>query len=138
MKRIAFTVYGEPQGKARPRFTRIGRVYTPVKTTSYEKEIAEKFRENSRIRKPLETDLKITIDAFFEPCKSYSQKRKEKCLANIEKPNKRPDIDNIAKAVLDGLNGIAYLDDKQIVTLKVRKRYSSAARIEVVITEEVE
>lgn len=138
MKRIAFTVYGEPQGKARPRFTRIGRVYTPVKTISYEKEIAEKFRENSRIRKPLETDLKITIYAYFEPCKSYSQKRKEKCLSNIEKPNKKPDIDNIAKVVLDGLNGIAYIDDKQIVTLEVRKRYSGVARIEVVIVEEVE
>jgi cyclopropane fatty-acyl-phospholipid synthase-like methyltransferase len=33
----------------------------------------------------------------------------------------RGDIDNYAKSVLDGLNGVAYTDDKQIVSLELRK-----------------
>ncbi|MGH7921890.1 MAG: RusA family crossover junction endodeoxyribonuclease, partial [Candidatus Dormibacteraceae bacterium] len=39
-------------------------------------------------------------------------------------PTKRPDIDNYAKNVLEGLDGVAYRDDAQIVDLRVRKRYS--------------
>lgn len=33
----------------------------------------------------------------------------------------KPDCDNIAKAVLDALNGVAFDDDSQVVTLVVRK-----------------
>ena len=47
----------------------------------------------------------------------------------------KPDLDNIAKAVLDGLNGLAFDDDKQVVSLKVSKRYDHEARIEVEIRE---
>jgi len=34
------------------------------------------------------------------------------------------DIDNLAKLVLDSLNGIGYLDDRQVVDLRLRKKYS--------------
>nr|DAQ86101.1 MAG TPA: Endodeoxyribonuclease RusA [Caudoviricetes sp.] len=46
-----------------------------------------------------------------------------------------PDADNIAKAVLDGLNGVVYADDKQIVELKVIKAYAEVPRVEVTIEE---
>ena len=50
---------------------------------------------------------------------------------------KKPDADNLAKAILDALNGVAYPDDAQIVTLTVRKRYGEADMVHVLIEEEL-
>ena len=139
MHPIEFTVFGEPQGKARPRFTRIGRTYTPKKTADYEKYIQEVFMDcYPRWSKPLETDLKITVIALFEPSKSYSKRKIEDCLEGLIRPNKKPDADNIAKVVLDALNGLVYEDDKQVTVLKVKKRYDTVARIEIMIQDDVE
>ena len=46
---------------------------------------------------------------------------------------KKPDADNIAKSVLDALNGFAYNDDNQIVCLTVQKLYDTNARVEITI-----
>ena len=51
------------------------------------------------------------------------------------KPTKKPDCDNIAKIVLDSLNGIAFMDDKQVVNLVVTKNYDSIPCVEVDIKE---
>ena len=48
--------------------------------------------------------------------RSLFQKGKGVCQNNILRPTKMPDVDNILKAVLDGLNKFAYADDKQVVT----------------------
>ena len=50
-------------------------------------------------------------------------------------PTKKPDTDNIAKAILDALNGLAYYDDAQVVNLEVQKRYSNEPRAEVFIND---
>lgn len=50
-------------------------------------------------------------------------------------PAKKPDIDNIAKAVLDALNSVAYRDDIQIVELQIRKQYSEKPRLEICMEE---
>ncbi|XZN30187.1 RusA family crossover junction endodeoxyribonuclease [Clostridium perfringens] len=42
----------------------------------------------------------------------------------LEKPTKKPDVDNIAKIILDSLNGVAYKDDSQIVDLRIIKSYT--------------
>lgn len=54
-------------------------------------------------------------------------------LAGYEKPCKKPDIDNIAKVILDSLNDIAYHDDTQVVSLCVVKKYAETPRVEVEI-----
>ncbi|MDF2537449.1 MAG: Holliday junction resolvase [Herbinix sp.] len=51
------------------------------------------------------------------------------------RPTKKPDIDNIAKVILDALNGIAYKDDTQVVTLEVRKFYKDTPCVIVDIEE---
>ena len=50
---------------------------------------------------------------------------------------KRPDSDNIVKAVLDGLNLIAYHDDAQVWAHNVRKVYSEHPGVTVMLTGEV-
>jgi Holliday junction resolvase RusA-like endonuclease len=68
---------------------------------------------------------------------SASKKKQQSMLHGGIRPTKKPDCDNIAKAVLDALNGIAYYDDSQVVTVTVEKLYSDTPRVEVEITEEV-
>ena len=50
-------------------------------------------------------------------------------------PAKKPDSDNIAKVVLDALNGIAYHDDTQIIKLSVTKAYKEEAYLSVTLME---
>jgi Holliday junction resolvase RusA-like endonuclease len=49
--------------------------------------------------------------------------------------NHKPDLDNLAKIILDSLNGIAFDDDRQVVRLEVSKFYSDRPRAEVWLTE---
>ena len=112
-----FFVIGKPQGKARPRFGN-GRTYTPRTTLEYESRIACLYRG-----KKMDGEIWIDITAEFQVPKSYTKKQK----AEIKKgalPQKKPDSDNIAKVVMDALNGVAYYDDKQVVELRVKKVYS--------------
>ena len=57
-------------------------------------------------------------------------------LENKVRPTKKPDCDNIAKIVLDALNGIAYYDDSQVVSLVVRKHYAETTHVKVVLCSE--
>jgi Holliday junction resolvase RusA-like endonuclease len=50
-------------------------------------------------------------------------------------PVKKPDADNIAKIICDALNGIAYRDDTQIISLKVLKIYDKGSGVQVKIKE---
>lgn len=128
---MKFVIEGKPVGKGRPRLSRWG-VYTPTKTVNYENLVRFSYLQSTN-DKFIDCDLKIEIWAIFEPIKSISQK-KQKELMN--KPyRKKPDIDNITKSILDGLNGIAYQDDNQITELVVHKFYGPQAKAIVEITK---
>ena len=127
---MRFTVMGKPQGKARPRFnTYTGRTYTPSKTGAYEKLIALCFKQAGG--KKLTGAIEIKIECFYQIAKSYTKATKALMEKGEIQATIKPDLDNVAKAVMDGLNGIAFDDDKQVVSLKVSKRYDCEARIEV-------
>ena len=120
-----FIVEGKPQGKQRPRFSRISKtVYTPTKTAKYEKRIAKAYTDIGGKCIPDGCYVSVTVHAFFPVPKSYSRKKREDCLERILRPDKKPDMDNILKVVLDALNKVAYEDDKQVVELIGRKYYT--------------
>jgi Holliday junction resolvase RusA-like endonuclease len=133
---VIFSVEGDPVGKQRPRFSR-GRTYTPKKTTEYEGLIANKARLAMGLAEPLETPVAVYIYINHAIPASYSKKRREDCLARIERP-KKPDLDNVAKGCLDAMNGIVYKDDVQVVSLYVTKRYDTIASVHVCVREELE
>lgn len=83
----------------------------------------------------LDKPLKVKIIAYYDIPQSISKKKRQQMINNEILPTKKPDTDNIAKGILDALNGIAYLDDKQVVKLEVEKHYSQNARVEVTIEE---
>ena len=133
-----FEIEGKPVGKSRPRFRRMGnfvQAYTPSNTAEYEKLVRLRFQNAGG--QITDKPVKIEIVAFFAPPKSTKKKQKVEMLANRILPIKKPDIDNIAKIVLDALNKIAYVDDAQVVELSVKKRYASEAKV-IVHIEEIE
>lgn len=113
-----FFVDGKPQGKGRPRFSRHV-VYTPKETIEYEHRIAEAYDGEC-----LAGSLFVDICAYFSIPKSYTKTQRNAIKNGYLTPTKKPDADNIGKVVLDALNGIAYEDDKQVIELRVSKKYS--------------
>lgn len=87
--------------------------------------------------------LQIIVDEYREIpklkpdwCKGISYKAfVEMSLADKIRPIVKPDCDNISKNILDALNGIAYPDDKQVVTLVIRKWYANKSLVRVTISE---
>ena len=122
-----FIVDGKPQGKQRPRFSRISKtVYTPTKTAKYEKQIAKAYTDAGGKCILAECYVSVSVSAFFPVPKSYSKKKREDCLERRLRPDKKPDMDNILKVVLDALNRVSYVDDKQVVELIGRKYYTES------------
>ena len=132
---VTFTVEGNPVGKQRPRFSR-GHTYTPKKTVDYEKQVADKAKQAMGSSQPLETPVAVFIYISHTVPASYSKKRTEACLANVERPRK-PDLDNVAKLVLDAMNGVVYKDDVDVVRLNVIKRYDTVAGVRVLVREDL-
>jgi Holliday junction resolvase RusA-like endonuclease len=126
-----FVVYGDPVGKARPRMTRTGHVYTPSKTRLYEEHIRDAWRAKNVPTLPTGQPVRVSIDAFFSVPKSVSKKRRA-TMENAPYLHK-PDIDNVVKIIADGLNGLAWEDDKQITEIRASKEYSAMPRVEVEI-----
>lgn len=146
LQEIRFIIPGEPFGKERPKVTfrsivdesgnekRFSKAYTPPKTKNYEEMARFCYQNVAKGRHFLNDDkLSICIDAYFSIPKSVNKTKRKEMLANILRPTKKPDWDNIGKAVCDSLNELAYHDDKQIVEARVRKFYAAEARVEVTI-----
>ena len=137
MTAICFTVPGKPQGKARARTyynakKKAMSSTTPDKTVLYENFIATRYMEAAGEQRFSDgAYIKVRIQAFYEIPKSSSKVKKTAMLSGELLPTKKPDIDNIVKAVLDALNEVAYRDDTQVVELQVRKQYSERPRLEI-------
>ena len=128
-----FTVDGLPVGKQRPRATIIGghaKIYTPKKTVSYEALVRSSFL--SKYRKGLQQItngyVKVEINVYYQLEKPHFIKHGinsegHKKLSGEILPTKKPDVDNIAKTILDALNGVIYRDDAQVIELVVKKSY---------------
>ena len=131
---IRFTVPGVPQGKARPRVTRSGHAYTPEKTRKYEKMVRGRYLQTAGLMPfPAGSAIYATIGAFYPVPKGTSKKDRQAMLEGTLRPTKKPDADNIAKIILDALNGYAYSDDACVVNLSVTKHYSETASVTVML-----
>jgi Holliday junction resolvase RusA-like endonuclease len=137
MIQIYFTV-PQVSGKGRPRFARQGtfvKTYTDAKTLIYEKSIQTYAKQAMGSTSPLIGAVAAYLHIGIPIPPSYSKTRQIACINGDERPTKKPDIDNIVKAVLDGMNGIVYLDDKQVVDLHLTKVYSSKEGIDIMVKE---
>ena len=119
---VNFTIKGEIQTKQRPRATiRNGyaRVYTPKDTILYENYIKSEYQRQCDKwfgNEPLNVCIECRFKANEDIVKMMELGYNIVC-------DNHKDCDNLAKIVCDALNGVAYMDDKQIISLKVSKSY---------------
>lgn len=131
----------EPQPWKRPK-TRVvkGWVkhYSPQETKEYEELVATMYKAKSHgVYWEAHEPIGMFIWFGLPIPKSTSKKRARQMTLGEVKHTKRPDVDNLVKAVLDGLNGVAWEDDSQITTLNIRKCYCEAPYIWLHIYDDV-
>lgn len=131
-----FEVPGKVIGKGRPRLNSYtGVVYTPARTKDYESLVEQYFLLKYPRFKALEGRIKVSIIAYFSIPKTTKKADINGMLENNISPTKKPDIDNIVKAILDSMNKFAFKDDNQITKLEVEKKYSLEDKVYVKIEE---
>ena len=131
-----FEVPGKVVGKGRPRINiNTGITYTPTPTKDYETLIQQYFLLKYPRYRPIENRVKVEVVAYLGIPKSTPKKNVENMLNNTNSPTKKPDIDNIVKAVLDALNKFAYYDDNLVCKLEVEKKYSESEKIYIKVEE---
>lgn len=110
---FTFTYRGKVRGQGRPRFAH-GHAYESKMDRQYKQDLAWQYKAQ---RGPHfgNQPLSVTIDVMRALPKSTPK------LVAVMDDVKKPDCDNIAKALLDALNGLAFGDDAQVVALVVRK-----------------
>jgi Holliday junction resolvase RusA-like endonuclease len=129
---VTFTVPGIPQGKGRARAAIIrgfARIYTPEKTRSYEGTIAWCGAAAMAGRPPFLVPMALALLIRCQIPASWSKKKRVEALNGDLVPATKPDVDNILKAVGDGLNGVVWADDVQIVRVNIEKGYAETPGI---------
>jgi Holliday junction resolvase RusA-like endonuclease len=123
MKSIKIEVMTRPVPQARPRFSRgksfFGKVraYDPERSRNYKEFISWHAKTKAKelgIVEPIKGA--VTMELVF-------QMGEPNWYGNGKYHTKRPDIDNLTKAVKDALKGIIYADDSQIVEAHLYKQY---------------
>lgn len=128
---VTFEIPGKPQAKQSMRVARIGgaiRTYQPQEVLNYHGRVATFAR--LAIKEPLEGAVRLSLQVVVMTPASWSKKRK----AVLNRAVVRPDVDNVCKALMDGLNGVAWIDDKQVVELNVNKAYGNRDAVVVTVT----
>ena len=100
-----------------------GHAYTPERTVAYEKLIRDEYMKQCG-HKFGDVPLMMVVIIEYAPPRAATKKMREDMLAGRLLPTKKPDIDNVVKAVADAIQGVAYRDDVQIIRLTVVKTYA--------------
>lgn len=99
---IEFAVTGRPQGKQRPRVVKGGRqTFTPEKTRRYEARVTALALQAKQASKKVLPPYRVEIDIVWEDAR-------------------HPDIDNVSKCILDGMNRVVYEDDRDVTQLETK------------------
>lgn len=138
MTTIHFTIPGKPRGKQRPRVTRNGS-FTPKETRKYEAAVRKAFNTERWVSGTLfdsrdVTQAEAVITAYFPVPASWPKTKRASAFGTPY--TGKPDADNIAKIILDALNGVAYPDDAMVTCVSVAKEYcfeGKTPRVEVTL-----
>ena len=137
---LQFIIDGTAVPKRRPRITRGGQAYTPKKTRDYEGRVRKAFLSSYQGFMPVfggDVPVRVSIEVIQQIPKSWSNSKTLKAeRGEIAPVSRNGDLDNIAKSILDALNGYAFKDDAQVTTLIVSKRYGNCPFVTVSFEED--
>lgn len=127
---------GPAVGKQRPKVVRIGgftRLATPKQTVSYEGLVAHIAHNAMAGRGVVDRPVGVELSIACRVPASWSRKKRRLALEGQMLPGTKPDMDNIIKAVFDGLNGVVWRDDALVVVCTALKHYSDTPGVTVVV-----
>lgn len=141
LRRVEFSVPGQPVAKGRARSVPVMRNgkavtnangrpvvqhHTPEKTVIFENLVKLAATKAMAGKPPIEGPVELWLDINLQIPSSWSKKRQQLAAAGQVAATKKPDADNVLKAIKDGMNGIVWVDDAQAVEYRISKRYSTA------------
>lgn len=100
-----FLILGDLKAKARPRVTKHGNTYTPKTTRDAEAQAGLLFIQANPDHRP-DGSTRWGIGIHVWPL-----------------TRRRADVDNLAKTIMDALNGVLYVDDGQVDFLAVHRHW---------------
>ena len=113
-----------PVPASRPRVSRWS-TYYPKKYTQLKKDMEALTGELDTT--PCENLVCVSLQFMIKIPKSWSKKKR--LAGENTYCNNNSDIDNYIKAILDSLNGVYFIDDRQVVEVFAIKKYSDEPRI---------
>ena len=128
---VRFTIPVRPKPKQRPQHGR-GYTYTPKETREYEQMVGIYAR--IAVKRPLRGAIRVKVDFYLPIPKSWPEGKKRLAEAGEIRPASKPDLDNLEKALFDGINGIVWIDDAQVVEVHKAEWYGDP-RTDVEISE---
>ena len=121
-------VLGCPVAQGRPRAfkTPAGfvRVYDPETSRDWKRTVQSQVL-SAWPRGTPPFDCAVTLDLVFHLPRPKSLPKR------VVHHTKRPDLDNLAKAVKDAMRAIVYRDDSLVVELRVRKQFGDRPGVEI-------
>ena len=122
-----FTILGDPRPQGRPRFARMGKfvkAYDPKDSRDYKQTLAAQIAAQNP---EYIQDGAISLECEFIFARPKTLPKK------VVDHTKKPDLDNLLKALKDAMTGIVWHDDAQIVSLSARKDYGDVPGIKMVV-----
>ncbi|QPQ35919.1 RusA family crossover junction endodeoxyribonuclease [Lysinibacillus sp. JNUCC-52] len=135
MNVLKIEIPGDVQAQQRPKFSRFGNnvsVRDPKESKDYKsfvRLVASQVAPDTLITE----EIRLRIDVYRKIPKSFSKKKHQQAVEGALRPTTKPDIDNLAKGIKDGLSKVIWHDDSQVTELVARKLYSDNPRAEVTI-----
>ena len=145
-KILSFIVPGEVRGQGRPRTTIRGgyaSIYDSPEDKANKHNIqlyaSEAMRAiGSNLIASPKKGISVEILCYLKVPETMSKKRKEMAYRGEIRPLRKPDLDNVMKAVLDACNGIVWVDDKEVTEAMICRYYSDRPKLVVMVRWEEE
>jgi Holliday junction resolvase RusA-like endonuclease len=134
---INLTILGEPKAQKRHRHVKMGNFVRQYDPSASDKTDFLSIVQSNAPKEPFAVPLAVAIRFYFTRPKSHFRTGKNSHVMKNTAPlwhTSRPDVDNMAKFLMDSLNKIYWKDDSYIADCWVIKQYDDKPRTEIEIT----
>ena len=143
-------LYEDPEGAKRPRFRLVNRknymnmaiqardfvhVYSPNAADDHRFMHRLVDQELIQLNGLISTPMQVSINTFSRTPSYFNQADTILAEIGLHRPMQKPDVDNIAKSILDAMNGFVFKDDNQVSKISVEKRFALEEKAVITVEE---